>query len=128
MALETTLDPILQPMMDGPTIKSDRCVICGAIHPLEQHHPVRRGAGQFVRDGKVVPKPTLTLCGHGNIRGMGGRPCCHGLAHHNMLHFRFNLETDQWEYARFSEPIKYLEALKADNWYPLPYYKFRHFM
>lgn len=127
MSKVTTLDEQLIPLMDGPSIETDRCVICGARQPLNQHHVVRRGAGQLVRNGKVVPKPTLTLCGVGNVKAMGGRPLCHGLAHANQLHFRFNAETGQWEYARFRRPIKYAEALKRGHWHPLPYYSFRRY-
>lgn len=119
MALVTTLDPIWQPPMDGPSIRSDRCVVCGARRPLEAHHPVRRSQGQLVRGGRVVPKPVLTLCGRGNVLSMGGRPLCHGLAHHNMLHFR--VRDGRWEFLRTQEPTRYADALGMPGWAPLRY-------
>lgn len=122
MAPATTLDRDLWPLMDGPSIKADACVVCGAIRPLNQHHVVRRSAGQLVKDGKPLPKPTLTLCGTGNIlAALGGRPLCHGLAHHLMLHFRF--AEGRWEYLRTKEPTRYESALAMDGWAPLPYYR-----
>lgn len=119
MALVTTLDPIWWPLMDGPSIWSDRCVVCGAKRPLEMHHPVRRSQGQLVREGKVVRKPVLTLCGRGSVLGMDGRPLCHGLAHHNMLHFRFR--EGAWEFLRTEEPTRYEAALEMPGWAPLRY-------
>ena len=116
MSLVTTLAPELWPLMDGPSIWADRCVVCGATSPLERHHVVRRSQGQLVRDGRVVKKPVLTLCGRGNVLSMGGRPFCHGLAHHQMLHFRF---TGRWEYLRTSEPTRYTDALAMPGWAPL---------
>lgn len=113
----TTLDPIWQPLMDAPSIRADRCVVCGALRPLEQHHVVRRSQGQLVRDGLVVPKPTLTLCGAGNILSLGGRPLCHGLAHHGLLHFRFR--DGRWEFLRTQQPIGYAGALELGGWAPL---------
>lgn len=110
------LDPILEPMMDGPSVRADECVVCGRTHPLEQHHPVRRGAGRVIRDGREVPKPTLTLCGRGNVLSDGGRPYCHGMAHHQMLHFRY---TGRWEFLRTREPMKYATALEMEGWRPI---------
>lgn len=113
----TTLDPIWRPLMDGPSIVTDHCVVCGATRPLERHHVVRRSQGRLVRDGRVVPKPTLTLCGCGNVLSMGGRPLCHGLAHHNMLHFRF--VSGRWEFVRTDVPTRYADALAMGGWLPL---------
>lgn len=88
MARVTTLEPLLWPLMEGPSVDAGRCVVCGAAWPLNRHHVVRRGAGRLWRDGREVPKPTLTLCGMGNASG------CHALAHANRLHFRW---VGRWE-------------------------------
>lgn len=114
------MDAMDIPLMEGPTVRSGRCVVCGARRPLEQHHVVRRGAGRLFRGGVEVPKPTLTLCGAGNVLSLGGRPLCHGLAHHHMLHFRF--EGGRWEYLRTDGPVKYARALSMEGWAPLPHY------
>lgn len=119
MSSVTTLDKIWQPLMDGPSIRADHCVVCGMRGPVEMHHIVRRSQGQLVRDGKVVPKPVIPLCGRGNILSMGGRPFCHGLAHHNMLHFRFR--DGRYEFLRTHEPTKYQDALEMPGWAPLHY-------
>lgn len=113
MSLVTTMDPVLWPLMDGQTIATDHCVICGRRWPLNQHHVVYRSQGQLVRDGRKVRKPTLTLCGSGNASG------CHGLAHHHRLHFRY--EDGHWLYLKTDEPVKYLQALEMDGWARLPF-------
>lgn len=113
---KTTLAPLWWPLMDGPSVRSDRCVVCGAYRPLEQHHVVRRSQGELYRDGKRLVKPTLTLCGMGNVEGLCGRPLCHGLAHENKLHFRY---TDRWEWLRTAEPTRYADALEMDGWQPI---------
>ena len=74
MANVDTLPEILRPLMEGPSIETPRCAVCGASWPLNRHHIVRRGAGKLFRDGREVPKPTVMLCGSGNGSG------CHGLA------------------------------------------------
>ena len=84
---KTTLAPIYHDLMHAPSVYSDRCVVCGAYRPLEQHHVVRRSQGELYEDGVKLKKPTLTLCGFGNLEGLYGRPLCHGLAHANKLHF-----------------------------------------
>lgn len=118
--------PMWWPLMECPTIRLDRCAVCGRPWPLNQHHIVKRSAGQLVRGGVVVPKPTITLCGSGNASG------CHGLAHQGRLHFRW-VEADAgregWnlthvkgghlEYLLTDEPESYLDALKMDGWRPL---------
>lgn len=125
MALVSTLPEFLRPLMDGVSVKLDHCAICGRTYPLNQHHIVRRGAGKLYRDGREVPKPTITLCGSGNTGG------CHGLAHQNKLHFRwvrkdehFNRPAGQgaghWEYILLDDPTPYLAALEMDGWRPLP--------
>lgn len=128
MAGETTLDELLLPLMDGYSVETPWCAVCGAHGPLNRHHIVRRGAGELYRAGVKVPKPTITLCGMGNASG------CHGLAHANRLHFRW-VETRQrysrhhfdaltvagghWEYLLTDEPVKYQRALEMDGWRPL---------
>ena len=56
-----TLPEILRPLMEGPSIETPRCAVCGAPWPLNRHHIVRRGAGKLFRDGREVPKPTVML-------------------------------------------------------------------
>lgn len=126
MARVTTMAPMWWPLMECPTIRLDRCAVCGRSWPLNQHHIVKRSAGQLVRGGVVIPKPTITLCGSGNASG------CHGLAHQGRLHFRW-VEADAgregWylthvkgghlEYLLTDEPESYLDALKMDGWRPL---------
>lgn len=137
MARVTTLAPMWWPLMGRPSVRLPYCPVCGRTGPLEQHHPVRRGAGSLYDEhGREVAKPTITLCGFGsNLAGADGRPYCHGLAHHNRLHFRWveaeaslprgkrppGLETysvagGHWEYLLADEPTGYLEALELDGW------------
>lgn len=139
--MRTTLPEMLWPLMESPTHKADHCFICGRTAPLEQHHIVRRGAGELIKDGRKLRKPTITLCGFGNnLRDADGRFYCHGLAHHGMLHFRvaeversnragkpkkryrggdtFAL-TDKVKKLQFlvtSEPTKYQDALQMEGW------------
>lgn len=137
MARVTTLPAILVPLMDAPSIRLERCAVCGRYHPLNQHHMVRRGAGKLYRAGIEVKKPTITLCGFGNnLRDADGRYYCHGLAHANMLHFRWVPEETvpgnfgnygrmaggiggQLEYLLLDEPASYADALGMDGWRPL---------
>lgn len=133
MARVDTLPEYLRPLMDGVTVRTPYCAVCGRVYPLNQHHVVRRGAGKMYRGGMEVEKPTVTLCGFGNnLRDAEGREYCHGLAHANRLHFRW-VKTEQpcgkyyrthasgghWEYLKTDEPVKYSEALKMDGWVPL---------
>lgn len=130
MARVDTLPAYLRPLMEGQSIQASCCVVCGASGPLNQHHVVRRGAGNMYRGGVKLPKPTLTLCGSGNTSG------CHGLAHQNRLFFRW-VKTDQpmgstlslravtcygghWEYLVTEEPVKALSAYGMDGWQRLP--------
>lgn len=130
-----TLPKILQPLMMAPSIKLGRCAVCGRSAPLEQHHIVRRGAGKLFRYGHELKKPTITLCGFGNnLRDSYGRYLCHGLAHSNMLHFKWVPEvkktgdsasdhfyqTGHLEYLVCDEPTKYDVALMLPGWRPLP--------
>lgn len=131
----STMPRILRPLMDAPSVKLNHCAICGRPAPLEQHHIVRRGAGKLFRAGKEVPKPTITLCGFGNnLRDANGRFMCHGLAHHQMLHFRYaysklfvegvyGAEIGHLEYLITSKPTKYEDALAMSGWKPLPRFR-----
>lgn len=130
MARVSTLDRLLVPLMDAPSVRLPFCAVCGRPAPLEQHHVVFRSAGRLYRNGVEVPKPTLTLCGFGNsLRDAGGRYYCHGLAHARMLHFRWvpaegrdGLElvapqgAGHLEYLLTGEPVKYADALGMDGW------------
>ena len=75
---------------------------------MEQHHMVWRSWGKMFREGKELPKPTITLCGFGN-----NLPYCHGKAHARMLHFKWD---DGLWYLETDEPTPYLEALETDGW------------
>ncbi len=123
MAKVDTLPAILVPLMDAPTIRLGRCAVCGRPRPLNQHHIVRRGAGRLYRAGAEVEKPTITLCGIGNnLRDADGRPFCHGLAHANMLHFRWVPGGEgggRLEYLALDEPASYAAALGMGGWRPL---------
>lgn len=128
MARVSTLPEILVPLMDGPSVEAPRCAVCGRPWPLNRHHVVRRGAGRLYRDGVEVPKPTIVLCGVGNVLAdADGRPFCHGLAHANRLHFRWvgpreepngsrPRRSGHWEYIVLPEPTSYARALEADGW------------
>lgn len=137
MANVNTLPEILIPLMSAPSIKLQRCAICGRYEPLNQHHIVRRGAGKYFVNGVEMPKPTITLCGFGNnLKDADGHMFCHGLAHANMLHFRWVKFTKQYrsfgsykfyeipgcghiEYLLLDEPTDYQTALGMDGWKPL---------
>ncbi len=122
MANVTTLDPLYWPLMDAPTVRLDRCAVCGRVYPINQHHIVFRSQGQLVRDGKKVEKPTVTLCGMGNdlygIAPDGTRvKWCHGKAHHRLMYFRN--DRGCLEVIELEEPAKYQEALSMEGWRPL---------
>lgn len=125
MAKVTTLDPIFWPLMQAPTVKLDRCAICGRIRPLNEHHIVWRSWGNLYRDGVLVKKPTVTLCGFGNnLMDADGVMYCHGKAHHRLIHFRWvphpeYANAGHIEYIEVDEPVKYQEALELDGWRPL---------
>lgn len=108
--MRSTLDVLFLPLMQVQSIKLDHCAICGRRNPLNQHHIVRRGAGKLFRDGREQEKPTITLCGVGNHL-----PYCHGLAHHQRLHFRAD-KAHNLEYLITPTPTKYLKALGMDGW------------
>lgn len=110
MANVDTLPEILRPLMEGPSIETPRCAVCGAHWPLNRHHIVRRGAGKLFRDGREVPKPTVMLCGSGNASG------CHGLAHANRLHFRWVGGDDgHWERKLTPKACRYQDALADES-------------
>ena len=137
MAATDTLPEVLRPLMEAPSIETPCCAVCGRPGPLNRHHIVRRGAGRLYRHGLEVPKPTITLCGSGNLlRDADGRPYCHGLAHAGILHVRWvrgetvpgnfgtpgrmlGAEGGHLEYLIAPEPCGYLEALGMDGWRPL---------
>lgn len=125
MARVTTLPEMWWPLMRSPSIDTPYCAVCGRTGHLERHHMVKRSAGRmFLDNGIEVPKPTITLCGHGNVDG------CHGKAHSGMLHFRW-VYTDMpadfrngYEFARgghleylmLDDSVDYLTALSMDGW------------
>lgn len=130
MAKTDTLPEMYRPLMAAPSVRLGFCAVCGRPSPLEQHHMVRRGAGKIYRAGVEVPKPTVTLCGFGNnLKDPDGRPYCHGLAHANMLHFRWvegsalpgrvfgsACTGGHLEYILLPEPTPYLDALGMPGW------------
>lgn len=98
-----------RPLMDAPSVELDRCAVCGRAWPLNRHHVVPRSKGELWRDGRKVPKPTVTLCGGGNASG------CHGLAHSGRLHFRCG--GGALQFLLCPRPMRYEEALRvADGW------------
>lgn len=125
-----TLPELWRPLMQAPSVRCERCAVCGRAAPLEQHHMVWRSEGRLFRHGAEVPKPTVTLCGLGNnLRDADGRPYCHGLAHHRMLHFRWvpregadgvdlvaPAGSGHVEYLLTERPTRYEEALEMDGW------------
>ena len=73
-----TMPEIYRPLMQCPTIRLGRCAVCGRTYPLEQHHLVWRSQGKLFKEGKELPKPTITLCGFGNnLYDADKRPYCH---------------------------------------------------
>lgn len=135
MAKVDTLAEMYRPMMGRPSVARPRCAVCGRAFPLEQHHIVRRGAGKmYDPNGRELEKPTVTLCGFGsNLSDADGREFCHGLAHHNRLHFKWvespapghdgrpveslgESGLGHWEFILLPEPTGYLAALGMDGW------------
>ena len=109
MARVTTMPQLWRPLMDAPSVELDRCAVCGRAWPLNRHHVVPRSKGELWRDGRKVPKPTVTLCGSGNASG------CHGLAHSGRLHFRCG--GGALQFLLCPRPMRYEEALRvADGW------------
>lgn len=110
-----TLNELLIPLLDLPTVKTDHCIVCGRRFPLEQHHPIRRGAGKaYDENGKEIPKPTITLCGFGNtLKGPDGY-LCHGMTHHHLLHFKEM--NGKWAFLITEEPTRYESAINMEGW------------
>ena len=132
----TTLPELWHPLMKSPSIRLQRCAICGRYEPLNRHHMVKRSAGELYFQGHALEKPTITLCGFGNhLKDADGRFFCHGLAHANRLHFRWvPTRTDNkgavfgealfcgghLEYLLLDTPTDYLTALSMKGWKRLP--------
>lgn len=125
---KTTLPEMYHELMRAPSIITPSyCAVCGHYPANNQHHMVRRNAGELYVQGHKLPKPTITLCGSG-VCG------CHGLAHQNRLHFRWVPELKETqdsagthfyqsghlEFILFDKPTDYLTALGMDGWRPLP--------
>ena len=106
--MNDTMPPIYRPLMQCPTIRMDWCPICGRTSPLEQHHLVWRSQGKLFKEGKELPKPTITLCGFGN-----NMPYCHGKVHNRLLHFKWD---DGLWYLETEKPTSYLKALDMEGW------------
>lgn len=116
-----TVDEIFKPMMGKPNVEAPYCVVCGSTKNLEQHHPVKRSEGVWIRDGRELRKPTLTLCKkcHGKVHSRGG-----------LLWFRWkDVKSGDWVDGTASCPnaghFEYLELSKEDElkWraaHPLP--------
>lgn len=126
MAKVDTLPEMYRPLMEGCSVSTPYCAVCGRTGvPLNRHHVVKRSAVKLYRGGVEIPKPTITLCGSGNASG------CHGLAHSGRLHFRWAETVNDiahewmhhigghWEYLLLDEPCDYLTALEMDGWKPL---------
>lgn len=122
-ARKTTLPPLWWPLvfcedrrLHRHGERGDRCEVCRAVEPLEEHHIVPKSRGRvFLLDGTEVELPTITLCGFGNHGALIGYPLCHGLAHHERLHFRCGCD-GMLEFLVTAEPVKYQEALAMEGW------------
>ena len=101
-------------MMGAPSIDTGgRCAICGRWGRTELHHVVPRSQGGT--DG-----PVISLCGAGNgLYDGSGRPFHHGMAHHHMLHFRWDGRS--WWYLVTEHPTKYYKTLDMDGWRQIPW-------
>lgn len=99
-------------LLEAPTITLPHCAVCGRVYHLNQHHPIRRSAGNLIGwDGRKAHKPTITLCGNGNTEG------CHGLAHQNRLFFEW--DGKGWLYLLTKEPVSHSAALSMQGWRPI---------
>lgn len=123
---KTTLPRIYWPLMDCKVEDRGYCAICGRPYPTERHHIVRRGAGSYFRDGELVRKPEIRLCGFGNnLKDTDGRYYCHGKAHSGLLHFRMN--DGHLEFLDLAGKVdlitagslRYQDVLEMDGWMPL---------
>ena len=125
MANVDTLPEILRPLMEGPSIETPRCAVCGAPWPLNRHHIVRRGAGRLNLCSALtqrkcsrlacaspwqplpLPLPHSITVGLGTSRpSRNSLPAPPGSGH--------------WEYLLLPEPTKYADALAMDGWGRLP--------
>lgn len=114
--MKSTLAKEWWSMVGAPSIVRPYCVVCGRTYHLNQHHPIRRSAGNlFGKDGRRAAKPTLTLCGNGNTEG------CHGLAHQQRLFFDW--DGDDWLYLVTKEPVSHSKALSMKGWKPIRAYR-----
>lgn len=124
MTGKTTLPLYLQPLMGKPSLKLNRCAVCGRTYPLNDHHIVRRSAGRMYNERGELKKPTITLCGSGNASG------CHGLAHGGRLFFRwvesspkqndalyskYTPQGGHWEFLLTDEPMRAFYALRVET-------------
>lgn len=129
---KSTMTKELRPLMLGCSVILNHCAVCGKSYPLNQHHIVKRSAGELYKQGIKLQKPTITLCGQGNTNG------CHRLAHQNRLHFRWVNDalsngkpsfgqtaygSGHWEYLMCQEPTKYHKALEMNGWQKLPNFR-----
>ena len=123
---KTTLPEMYHELMKAPSIVLDHCAVCGKFPANNQHHLVRRNAGELYKEGYKLKKPTITLCGSGTTG-------CHGLAHQNRLHFRWvdceavpggfgnfrrmnSGSGGHLEYLLTADPVSYQTALSLDGW------------
>ena len=75
-------------LLDRPSVKGDRCVVCGRF-ANNNHHVIPKGMGGIPKslESRI---PTLVLCGQGNVSG------CHGLAHQKKLHLNWSDGLGGW--------------------------------
>lgn len=74
MANVDTLPEILRPLMEGPSIETPRCAVCGAPWPLNRPAPPGSGHWEYL----LLPEPTkyadaLAMDGWGRLPR--GRRC-----------------------------------------------------
>lgn len=120
-----TVSDLYKPLMGKPSIGNAYgiCCWCGAPNATNKHHIVPRSAGKMVVGGHELSKPTVLLCGNGNVSG------CHGKAHARKLHFRWHEpergDSENWEKHPYGcgylegieldEPTKYQDALEIEK-------------
>lgn len=122
---KTTVNKLWEPFYELGEYEytGECCQVCGrAYRPMNNHHLVKRSAGELYKDGVKQKKPLITLCGFGNnLKNTNGGYLCHGMAHHNMLHFK--VVDGELYYAMFSEPTKYEKALDTGIWLKVQKYE-----
>lgn len=121
-----TVPEFLRPLMGKPNLSNaeGRCCWCGAYGATNHHHVVKRSAGTWTKNGVTVSKPTILLCGDGNMSG------CHEKAHQGLLHFdwktpdrkaaKFDVEpapygSGCWVGQEFDEPLSQFEAMQVEK-------------